>query len=57
MHSPVCPSAFMRFAVAMCSTSPTFRGRPNPVPWARDDALRRAVRSWHCSRSPTRCHF
>ena len=38
MSLPVCPSAFMRFAVVMCSESSTFRGRPNFVPLARDDA-------------------
>ena len=45
MSLPVCPSAFIRFAVAMCSASSTFRGRPNLVPLARDDARLRAVRS------------
>ena len=35
MSLPVCPSAFIRFAVAMCSVSSTLRGRPNLVPLAR----------------------
>jgi hypothetical protein len=42
---PVWPSAFIRLAVAMCSGLSTFRGRPNLVPLARDDARFRAVRS------------
>jgi hypothetical protein len=36
MSLPVCPSAFIRFAVAMCSASATVRGRPNLVPLARE---------------------
>src|SRR5882757_11527597 len=51
MSSPVWPSAFIRFAVAMCSASSTLRGRPNLVPLARDDALFNAVRSLTSSRS------
>ncbi len=51
MSLPVCPSAFIRFAVAMCSVSSTLRGRPNLVPLARDDALGRAVRSPDISRA------
>jgi hypothetical protein len=39
MSLPVCPSAFIRLAVAMCSVSSTLRGRPNLAPCARDDAL------------------
>jgi hypothetical protein len=35
MSLPVCPSAFIRFAVAMCSASSTLRGRPNLVPLFR----------------------
>lgn len=45
MSLPVCPSAFISFAMVICSESSTFRGRPNLVPLARDDALWRAVRS------------
>ena len=51
MSLPVCPSAFIRFAVAMCSGSSTFRGRPNLVPLARDVARFNAVRSLVSSRS------
>jgi hypothetical protein len=37
MSLPVCPSAFIRFAVVMCSESSTFRGRPNgPNGWPID---------------------
>ena len=36
MSLPVCPSAFIRLAVAMCSASSTLRGRPNLVPLARE---------------------
>ena len=57
MSLAVCPSAFIRFAVAMCSGSSTFRGRPNLVPLARDDARFRAVRSLISPRSPSRCLF
>jgi hypothetical protein len=39
MSSPVCPSAFTRFAVAMCSSSSTLRGRPNLVPLAREPSF------------------
>jgi hypothetical protein len=45
MSLPVCPSAFIRFAMVMCSGSSTFRGRPNLVPFAREVARLRAVRS------------
>jgi hypothetical protein len=38
MSFPVCPSAFIRFAVAMCSESSTLRGRPN-LAWFRDGLL------------------
>ena len=51
MTLPVCPSAFIRFAVAICSVSSTFRGRPNLAPLARDAALFSAVRSSVNSRS------
>src|SRR6478736_8605958 len=51
MSLPVWPSAFIRFAVAMCSLSSTLRGRPNMVPLARDAARLRAVRSLVSSRS------
>ena len=36
MSLPVCPSDFIRFAVAMCSVSSTLRGPPEPVPLARE---------------------
>ena len=36
MSLPVWPSAFIRFAVVMCSESSTLRGRPNLVPLARE---------------------
>ena len=45
MSFPVCPSAFMRFAVTMCSESSTLRGRPNLVPLAREVWRLSAVRS------------
>lgn len=51
MSLAVWPSAFIRFAVAMCSTSSTLRGRPNFVPFVRDAARFRAVRSLINSRS------
>ncbi len=44
MSLPVCPSAFIRVAAAMCSGSSTFRCRPNLVQLARDDALSGALR-------------
>jgi hypothetical protein len=47
MSLPVCPSAFIRFAVAMWSTSFTLRGRPNLVPLARDDARLQSVALLH----------
>jgi hypothetical protein len=50
MSLPVCPSAFIRVAVAMCSASATLRGRPNFVPLVRDDARFKAVRSLISSR-------
>jgi hypothetical protein len=45
MSFAVCPSSRIRLAVAIYDGSSTFRGRPNLVSWARDDALWRAVRS------------
>jgi hypothetical protein len=45
MSLPVCPSAFIRFAVAMWSASSTLRGRPNLVPFAREVWRLSAVRS------------
>jgi hypothetical protein len=45
MSRAVWPSAFIRFAVAMCSASFTLRGRPNRVPLARDAARFKAVPS------------
>jgi hypothetical protein len=51
MSLPVCPSAFIRFAVAMCSASATFLGRPNLVPLAREAYRFNAVRSLTNSRS------
>jgi hypothetical protein len=39
MSLPVWPSAFIRAAVAMCSASATWRGRPELVPLTRDDAF------------------
>ena len=50
MSFAVCPSACIRLAVAMCSSSVTLRGRPNFVPLARDDARFNAVRSLISSR-------
>jgi hypothetical protein len=47
----VWPSAFIRFAVAMCSASATFLGHPNLVPLARDACRFNAVRSITSSRS------
>ena len=41
MSLAVWPSAFIRFAVAMCSASSTLRGRPNLVPLARDALFQR----------------
>jgi hypothetical protein len=46
MSFAVCPSAFIRFAVAMCAASETLGGRPNFVPLARDAARFSAVRSF-----------
>jgi hypothetical protein len=51
MSLQVWPSAFIRFAVAMCSESSTFRGGPDLVPLARDTARFRAVRSPDPARS------
>ncbi|NIH95232.1 hypothetical protein FHU31_002188 [Mycolicibacterium fluoranthenivorans] len=51
MPLAVCPSAFIRLTVAMCSASSTFRGRPNLVPLVRDAARFSAVRSLISSRS------
>ena len=51
MSRPVCPSAFIRLAVAIWSASSTLRGRPNLVPFARDAARFSAVRSLISSRS------
>jgi hypothetical protein len=51
MSLQVWPSAFIRFAVAMCSESSTFRGGPDLVPLARDTARFRAVRSPNPARS------
>ena len=42
MSLPVCPSAFIRLAVAMCEVSSTLRGRPNFVPFAREVSRLRA---------------
>jgi hypothetical protein len=50
-NRPLPPSAFIGFAVTMWSDSPTFRGRPNLVPLARDVARLNAVRSFVSSRS------
>ncbi len=57
MFLAVWPSAFIRLAVETCSALATFRGRPNLVPLARDASRLTAVRSRHCSRSTSRCHF
>jgi len=51
MSLPVCPSAFICFAVAMWSVLSTFRGCPNFVPLARDAARFNAVRFFVSSRS------
>jgi hypothetical protein len=51
MSLPVWPSAFIRFAVVMCSASSTLRGRPNFVPFVRETCRFSAVRSLTYSRS------
>ncbi len=51
MSSPVWPSDFIRFAMAMWSASATFLGRPNLVPLVRDACRFNAVRSITSSRS------
>ena len=51
MSRAVCPSAFIRLAVATWLGSATFFRRPNLVPFARDIARLSAVRSFTSSRS------